>query len=159
MDFQYTVNDYLLMCRFAKFYPQNPYETFTGMCIASDNPQDTFKQMQKLSPNLKSPLKALVPSNRYFTFYDGALFSKDMTSLLSYPAGSLREEWTIPSSVKRLECGSISLAYNLKTLTVLQMPEYIGEVAINDYHELQISYNGSLYTPDEFCALYKSMRS
>lgn len=45
MDFQYTVNDYLLMCRFAKFYPQNPYETFIGMCIASDNPQDTFKQI------------------------------------------------------------------------------------------------------------------
>ena len=25
--------------------PQNPYETFIGMCIASDNPQDTFKQI------------------------------------------------------------------------------------------------------------------
>ncbi len=45
MDFQYTVNDYLLMCHFAKFYPQNPYESFMGMCIASDNPQDTFRQI------------------------------------------------------------------------------------------------------------------
>lgn len=101
----------------------------------------------------------LDPSNSCFTLYDGALFSKDMTSLLSYPAGSPREEWTVPSCVKRLECGSISLAYNLRTLIVLQMPEYIGEVAINDYHELHVSYNDTLYTPEEFYSLYRSMTS
>lgn len=45
MDFQYTVNDYLFMCHFSSFFPENPYETFIGLCLASDNPQDTFRQI------------------------------------------------------------------------------------------------------------------
>ena len=96
----------------------------------------------------------LEPSNGYYTLYDGALFSKNMDSLLAYPAGSPRSEWTVPESVKRLECGCITLARNLKTLIIQQMPEYISEVSIMDFDELYISYNNSLYTPEEFYRLY-----
>lgn len=96
----------------------------------------------------------LEPSNGYYTLYDGALFSKNMDSLLAYPAGSPRSEWTVPESVNRLECGCITLARNLKTLIIQQMPEYISEVSIMDFDNLYISYNNSLYTPEEFYRLY-----
>lgn len=42
-DFIYTANDYLAMCRFAPVCLDDPYESFIGMCLMSDNPQDTFR--------------------------------------------------------------------------------------------------------------------
>lgn len=138
-------------------------DTVTGLDIyAFDRP----RYLEKLNipasvsnivtDQIFGPVKefTLDPANKNFTLYDGALFSKDMTSLIAYPAGSPREEWTVPASVKRLECGSISLAYNLRRINILQMPEYMGEVAIIDYQDLYISYNGTLYTPQEFYDLY-----
>lgn len=44
-DYMYTANDYLAMCRFAPVCFDNPYESFIGMCLMSDNPQDTFRQV------------------------------------------------------------------------------------------------------------------
>ncbi len=138
-------------------------DTVTGLDIyAFDRP----RYLEKLNipasvsnivtDQIFGPVKefTLDPANKNFTLYDGALFSKDMTSLIAYPAGSPREEWTVPASVKRLECGSISLAYNLRRINILQMPEYMGAVAIIDYQDLYISYNGTLYTPQEFYDLY-----
>ena len=39
------------------------------------------------------------PSNEYFVSVDGVLFSKDMKTLVQYPAGKTNEHYTIPSTV------------------------------------------------------------
>lgn len=62
--------------------------------------------------------------NRYFTAADGILYSKDLSTLVCYPAGKPDTEFTVPSTTKVIYESSFEGANNIVSLT---LPESITE--------------------------------
>ena len=60
----------------------------------------------------------LAPGNEHFTVLDGVLFSKDMTTLVEYPAAGKAKEYTVPQGVTTLSEGVFSECRNLKKITL-----------------------------------------
>lgn len=65
--------------------------------------------------------------NCKFEDVDGVLFDEEKTVLIAYPEGSKREEYVIPSTVKKINIDSFGYRTNLKKLTigsnVVEFPE------------------------------------
>lgn len=76
-----------------------------------------------------SGLKAfeLLESNEHFAVLDGVLFSKDMSTLIDYPAASTAKEYAVPEGVTTLSEGAFSECKNLRKII---LPE--GITAIPD---------------------------
>ena len=58
------------------------------------------------------------PDNPYFASVDGILYSKDMTTLVQYPAGSPVKDFTVPDGVVMLGFASCEGALNLEKVSL-----------------------------------------
>lgn len=56
--------------------------------------------------------------NSNYTSVDGVLFSKDMTTLISYPVNKAGETYTIPEGVTSIESGAFSGCQNLQNIVI-----------------------------------------
>ncbi len=57
-------------------------------------------------------------SSNYFTSVDGVLYSKDMTTLVAYPAGKSDESFTLPEGVKAIAPQAFAFSENLKSINL-----------------------------------------
>ncbi|MCH5188490.1 MAG: leucine-rich repeat domain-containing protein [Oscillospiraceae bacterium] len=64
-------------------------------------------------------------NNPYYAATDGALFSRDMTKLIYYPAASSRKEYAVPETVEKL--GDYAF-YEAATLRSAALPERLKEI-------------------------------
>ena len=71
------------------------------------------------------------PSNPYFEYEDGVLYSKGKTALLYYPAEKEDETFEIPSTVEKIWAYAIDSDSKLKKITIPESVDYIGEAAFN----------------------------
>ena len=65
-------------------------------------------------------------NNNYYESVDGVLYTKDMKTLVSYPAGKTGESFVIPESVETIGIGAIYFATELKEITIPSSVSYIG---------------------------------
>lgn len=64
--------------------------------------------------------------NQYFSSEDGVLFDKNKTILMYYPSKKQDSEYTIPSTVKKIDPNAIMDCRNLKKINILEGTEHIG---------------------------------
>ena len=69
------------------------------------------------------------PDNKNFSGVDGVLFSKDMSTLLVYPAGNKRSTYTIPDGVEIIYPEAFAHSKNLKSVTISESVTEIYESA------------------------------
>lgn len=65
-------------------------------------------------------------ANSQFASVDGVLFTKDMITLVAYPAGKTAEEYIIPDTVKYIDANAFAASANLKKVTFPASIESIG---------------------------------
>lgn len=58
------------------------------------------------------------PKNKYYTSENHVLFNKNMTELICYPSDSNEEEYTVPTSVKKIHAYAFNYPTYLKRLYV-----------------------------------------
>ncbi|WP_165253408.1 leucine-rich repeat domain-containing protein, partial [Adlercreutzia sp. ZJ304] len=76
---------------------------------------------------LSGATEILVASgNPNYTSVDGALFTKDMTTLMRYPASNPRTEYEIPYGVKTLAKGAFAGMKNLENIVIPNSVETLG---------------------------------
>ena len=63
--------------------------------------------------------------NEYLTSINGVLFDKEMTTLIQYPAGNTRKNYTIPDGITVIGDSAFSECYNLKSVTI---PDSVTEI-------------------------------
>ncbi len=63
--------------------------------------------------------------NENYCSVDGVLFSKDVTSLIAYPAGKEQSSFDVPQSVTDIECYAF---YYCKNLTAVTIPESVTSI-------------------------------
>jgi hypothetical protein len=78
-------------------------------------------------PNLEEI--AVSATNRRYMTVDGVLFSKDMKTLLTYPAKKTTVNYTVPSSVKKIETDAFRNAELLQSLILQEGVTTIGSLA------------------------------
>ncbi|MGN0546493.1 MAG: leucine-rich repeat domain-containing protein [Acutalibacteraceae bacterium] len=72
----------------------------------------------------------------------GALFNKDKTELIQYPAGNPRNNYTIPDTVTRVD--GFTCSYNLKSVTIPKSVSSIDSYAFSSCDNLNtVYYSGS----------------
>lgn len=86
-------------------------------------------------------------SNKYYATSKGVLYNKSITKLIAYPNGNKRASYTLPKTVKQLDCNKLS--------------PYIQQIKFNEgiqavYHMEQLINVKSVYLPKsvefaEFC--------
>lgn len=86
---------------------------------------------------LMGALKEIIvdSKNPYFVSKDGNLYSKDMTKLIRYCNGNGEEEYTVPSTVKRIERDAFRMQGEYSKLKKLNLNEgltYIGDEAFGN---------------------------
>ena len=69
--------------------------------------------------------------NQAFCTLDGVLFSKDMTTLIFYPAASTRTEYQIPDSVTTIAGSAFSGSSNLVSISIPNSVTSIGDSAFS----------------------------
>ena len=94
--------------------------------------------------------------NTVFRVYNGALYDKDLTTLVIYPATSVPEEYTAPCSVRDIAVSAFEYAASLKTLYLFGnesdwagfnrdlLPEGLEVVFLGYYHDWD---DGEITTP------------
>lgn len=97
--------------------------------------------------------------NRYYRDVDGVLFTKDMKTLVAYPADKAGSSYTVPSSVTTIADGAFDSARNLETLNIPAGVTDIGELVFRNakvLHDINVakgnanyrSVDGVLYSAD-----------
>ncbi|MEG2086277.1 MAG: leucine-rich repeat protein, partial [Clostridia bacterium] len=87
--------------------------------------------------NCKSLMEITVSEeNNVYASVDGALYNKDITSLIKYPAAKLDEFYSVPETVKALNDGVFASSVWLKEIEMLGV-EYIGMGAFEGCIALQ----------------------
>jgi len=79
--------------------------------------------------------------NSAFKSVDGVLFTADGKTLIRYPAGNDRTEYTVPDGVERIEKSAFARAVNLQTITIPANTE-VGKFAFYGCSE-NLKVNGS----------------
>jgi uncharacterized repeat protein (TIGR02543 family) len=74
----------------------------------------SFIGLQNFSSSTSLASITVDSTNEWYTAQDGILFNKDMTTLLSFPPGSLLLTYTVPSSVTMIE------EYSIRQVTRIQ---------------------------------------
>ncbi|MGN1481353.1 leucine-rich repeat protein [Porcipelethomonas sp.] len=76
-------------------------------------------------------LKNIIVSedNENYSSEDGVLFNKDKTTLIKYPQGNERTDYSIPDGVERIESTAFSGCENLQNITIPESVTSIGENA------------------------------
>lgn len=67
--------------------------------------------------------------NPYFVSVDGVLFDKDMRTLVKYPSGSLREDYSVPEGVIEIARNSMSHTEHLQRVVIPDSVKVVGESA------------------------------
>ena len=71
-------------------------------------------------------------NNEYYTSVDGVLFTKDMKTLVAYPAGKTQTSYTIPSTVTTIGSYAFLSCDNLKTIKIPNSVTVIDEYSFGD---------------------------
>ena len=71
-------------------------------------------------------------ANLAYSSYDDILFNKDMTTLVSYPAGKQGSYYVIPSSVTTIGYDAFTCCENLTSVTIPTSVTSIGELAFSE---------------------------
>jgi len=79
----------------------------------------------------------IAQSNTFFKTVDGVLFTKDGKSLVVYPAGNTRTDYTVPAGVETIGANAFAGSYNLKTVTFPNSVAFVGENAFYNCYNLQ----------------------
>jgi len=72
--------------------------------------------------------------NQNYASHDGALFNKNKTTLMAYPASRIGSSYTIPATVNRIE---FSAFYGAKSLTSITIPEGVTIIAEMTFAEAE----------------------
>ena len=92
------------------------------------------------------------PANPYLCSVDGVLYTKDMDSLLSYPAAKEGTTYTVPASVTTIVEGAFMNSKNLQTVTIQEGVKNIEGVAFLKAANLKnITLPASLTRINYFC--------
>ncbi len=85
-------------------------------------------------------------ANKYYSSKDGVLYNKDQTELICYPADKPGEEFTVPSTVKRIYTSAFCNTKNLKKLIISPSVEVIEDFALykSSIKDVVIMDNGKL---------------
>lgn len=83
------------------------------------------------------------PENKDYSSVEGVLFSKDGSTLLSYPAGNLNTKYVIPDGTKVIASNAFCGADNLRELEISFGVEEVQEAAFCDMSQLK-----NVYFPD-----------
>ncbi|MFI3162938.1 MAG: leucine-rich repeat protein [Bacillota bacterium] len=90
--------------------------------------------------------------NPYFTTLDGALYSKDMSSLIYYPPAKTDTEFIIPSTVTTIESSALNSTH-LTHLTISENVDKIDRYALNGLSNIETilftDTKGWYYTDNE----------
>ncbi len=83
--------------------------------------------------NCTSLTKITVDSanTKYSSDSNGVLYNKDKTTLVSYPAGSTRTAYTIPSGVTSIEYGAFNSCSNLASITI---PDSVTSIRVGAFY-------------------------
>lgn len=88
---------------------------------------DLFNLLQEISCLSKITVNK---NNKYYSSdSSGVLFNKDKTELLLYPASSESTSYKIPSGVKKIADRAFACSFSLKSITIPNTVESIGECA------------------------------
>ncbi len=82
-------------------------------------------------------------SNEYFCSEDGVLFSKNKDTLITYPAGKMQAEYTIPDSVAVINKLAFEGSTNLKRIVIPDSVTRIDEGAFADCVLETVYYTGT----------------
>lgn len=88
------------------------------------------------------------PENERYTVADGVLFTKDMSTLVLYPNGSERTEYTVPAGVTTIAPYAFRCTMNLTKLTLPDGLTTLGEGAFKEMHNV-----AKLVVPDSVTLL------
>lgn len=75
--------------------------------------------------------------NENYTSKEGSLFNKDMTKLISYPAGREDTEYKVPDSVTEIDGYAFCESSNLNSITIPNSVTIIGENAFRGCSDLE----------------------
>ena len=90
-------------------------------------------------------------NNQHFVSVDGVLFTKDMKTLLCYPAGKKRRNFSIPNSVTRIRGWAFCGCSSLKSITIPNSVKTIGDNAFSHCSSLtSITIPSSVTTIKKF---------
>ena len=107
--------------------------TFTAITIPS-SVQSIEERVFFNCPNLKAIY--VHDDNPNYRSSNGALYSKDMTYLVSYPIGHTRTEFTVPEGVTSIAAGTFGYCQYLRSVTLPKSMTNIGAVAFCDMPSL-----------------------
>ncbi len=86
--------------------------------------------------------------NAHYCSADGALFSKDMKSLVAYPAGCRAEDYEIPATVTTVYRGAFEGCSKLKKIRIPESVTDIGSYTFRDCYNLSGIYCNPIIPPD-----------
>ena len=78
---------------------------------------------------------SVAEENTTFQSIDGVLFTKDGKTLVKFPNGSKKAEYTVPNGVERIENGAFCRCWNLKSVVIPSSVTSIGKNAFNGSRE------------------------
>ena len=71
------------------------------------------------------------PANKNYTSVDGVLFTKDMKTLIKYPAGKTASSYVIPDGVKEISANTFFACSNIEVIDIPASVEKIGSSAFH----------------------------
>lgn len=83
-------------------------------------------------------------NNKYFTSVDGMLFDKNITRLIKYPEKRDGSSYEIPNTVKTIDANAFLSCKNLKTITIADSVEEIGDSAFYGSELKTINLGGGI---------------
>ena len=122
----------------AAFHSCTSLQTFTIGKGVSTIHVDTFFDC----PSIET--FTVTDSNEHFSSVDGVLFSKDGKTLIFYPAGNKRTEYTLVHGIKTLEEHAFRGAVNLKNITMdVSVKQVKGLNVFNNCKFTTVYYGGT----------------
>lgn len=113
--------------------------------------QDVFRECYELE-------KIIVDNNNPYYFSDeaGALYNKDVTELVHYPAKSSTTEYSIPETVISFSSHAFAYCENLKILNIPSAVTYIESnfYACNSIEKFVVAEDNLVYSSDERGVLF-----
>lgn len=83
-------------------------------------------------------------NNKYFTSIDGILFDKDGTRLIKYPEKRDGSFYEVPNTVKTIDANAFISCKNLKTITIADSVEKVGDSAFDGSELETINLGGGI---------------
>ena len=121
-DTEYTVSDTVTTIGSYAFYYSANLVSVTIPATVSTIYSDSFKKCTSLTEiNVDS-------DNEYYTSVDGVLFTSDLATLVTYPAGKTDTEYTIPDTVTEIDSEAF---YYCSALEAVVIPDSV--ITIGSY--------------------------